>query len=316
MGAHQLQPNRAIQDAVSELESLAGGDRAVERILMFGRQAIPYLEHFLLDRPPRTISIPRCRAVRALGELGAYPVLFKYFERYEHPADSAVLFAEDAVRSAAAQELTHIRSEEVYRILLDAAKRRATSGLVRALGEFRCSESVPLLFELLEDDLCRADAMAELRKIPDAAQPYVILLLRGCTETPIYGSSASRRRRAALQLLSEFGISEREWPEIQPYLESDDLNCVIAAAQLGFSVVPKADEEGIVEALIKASARMNWAQEMEAIELLDQHRAVAQTIAMDYLAMRRYQHEKPSWLSPFWRILHHFLGNELLQHER
>jgi HEAT repeat protein len=153
-----------------------------------------------------------------------------YFLQYERPADSAILFAEDAVRSAAAKELARIRSEEVYHVLLDATRQRATGGLVQALGAFRRHESVPLLFELLEDDLCRVDVLAELRNVPDAAQPYAILLLRGCTGTPIRGTISSRRRRSTLQLLVDFGISEGEWLEIRQYLHDEDLDCVIAAA--------------------------------------------------------------------------------------
>jgi len=315
MAAYQPQPGQVIQDALRELESLMGGEHAVEKMIGFGQQAIPYLEHLLLDCPPRTISLPRCRAARALGELGAYTVLARYFERYQRPADSAVLFAEDAVRSAAAKEISRLRTDEVYRMLLDATNQRATNGLVQALGEFRRHESIPLFFELLEDDLCRLDAMAQLRKVPDAAQPYIILLLRGCTGTPIEGSVALRRRRAALELLSEFGISERDWMEIQTYLRDQDPDCAIAAAQVGFSVAPEAGGREIIEALIETSASVNGAQEMLITELLDQHHEAAQAVARNLLNMTRYKDKGPNWLSPFWRILHHVLGNEL-PHER
>ena len=311
MGEHQLQSDRSIQEAISLLDSLVGNESAIERVVAFGKLAIPHLENFLLDCPPRTISIPRCRAARVLGELGAYSILSKYFSQYERPADSAVLFAEDAVRSAAAKELARIRSEEVYHVLLDATGQRATGGLVQALGEFRRHESVPLLFELLEDDLCRVDVLAELRKVPDAAQPYCILLLRGCTSTPIRGTISSRRRRSTLQLLADFGISEGEWLEIRQYLHDEDLDCVIATARLGLSLGRDVNREGIVEALIGASARMNWAQEMEVIEILDQYRSVAQSVARTFANRRRLERERPNWLSPFWRILHHVLGGEL-----
>ncbi|MGO9412571.1 MAG: hypothetical protein ACLQCB_17705 [Spirochaetia bacterium] len=313
MGAHQIQPNRTIQEAISKLDSLMGSESAVEGVVAFGKQAIPHLEHFLLDCPPRTVFIPRCRAVRALGELGAYSVLTQYFERYQRPADSAVLFAEDAVRSAAAKELAQVHNDEVYRVLLEAAKQRATSGLVQALGAFCRHESAPLLFELLEDDLCRTDAMTELRKVPEATQPYAVLLLRGCTETLIQGSIATRRRRSTLQLLSEFGICERDWPEIRDHLRDENLDCVIATARIGFSVAPASAAETIAEALIEASARMNGAQELEVAELLDRHRAVARPVART-LAMRHTgEGERPNWLSPFWRILYHVLGDHFGQ---
>jgi HEAT repeat protein len=309
----QNQLDRSIQEAISELDSLMGSESAVDGVVTFGKQAIPYLEHFLLDCPPRTVFIPRCRAVRALGELGAYSVLAQYFERYQRPADSAVLFAEDAVRSAAARELALVHSDEVYRVLLEAAKQRATSGLVQALGAFCRHESIPLLFKLLEDDLCRTDAMTELRKVPDATKPYAILLLRGCTETLIQGSIATRRRRSALQLLSEFGICERDWPEIREYLRDEDLDCVIATAHIGFSVAPESETETIVETLIKASARMNWAQEMDVTELLDEHRAVAVPVAKTLAVRHVEKGERPNWLSPFWRILYHVLGDHFEQ---
>jgi hypothetical protein len=311
MGEHQLQSDRSIQEAISLLDSLVGNESAIERVVAFGKLAIPHLEHFLLDCQPRTISIPRCRAARALGELGEYSILSKYFMQYERPADSAVLFAEDAVRSAAAEELARIRDEEVYHVLFDATGQRATGGLIQALGAFRRHESVPLLFEILEDDLCRIDALAELRKVPAAAQPYAILLLRGCTGTPIQGTISSRRRRSTLQLLVDFGISEGEWLEIRQYLYDEDLDCVIAAARLGLSLSRDVNGEGIIEALIGASAGMNWAQEMEVIEILDQYRFAARSVSRTFANRRRLERERPNWLSPFWRILHHVLGRKL-----
>ena len=170
-----------------------------------------------------------------------------------------------------------------------------------------------LLFELLEDDLCRTDAMTELRKVPEAAQPYAVLLLRGCTETLIQGSIAARRRRSTLQLLSEFGICERDWPEIRKYLHDEDLDCVIATAHIGLTHAPESATETIVETLVEASARMNWAREMDVTELLDGHRAVAGLVAKTLAVRHADEGERPNWLSPFWRILYHVLGDHLEQ---
>jgi hypothetical protein len=155
--------------------------------------------------------------------------------------------------------------------------------------------------------------MTELRKLPEAAQHYAVLLLRGCTETLIQGSIATRRRRSTLQLLSEFGICERDWPEIREYLRDEDLDCVIATADIGFSVAPESETETIVETLIKASARMNWAQEMDVTELLDGHRAVAGPVAKTLAVRHADGGERPNWLSPFWRILYHVLGDQFEQ---
>jgi hypothetical protein len=313
MGAYHLRPQQAIEEAIRDLDSLREGKRAVERIVLFGQPAVPHLAHLLLDCPPRTIAAPRCLAVRALGLLGAYSILLRYFERYSRPSDSVVLFAEDAVRSAAATELAQTHRDDVYPGLLEAAKERATNGLVQALGEFGRPESVPLFFELLEDDLCRTEAMTQLRRTPVASAAYAMLLLRRCTDLPIDGSSTLRRRRATLQLPSEFGIPERDWPEIRPYLHDHDLDCVIAAARIGLSLGGRAETEGILKALIAASARMNWAQEMAAMELLDQHHGAAAEIARSLLDSDHSGTQTTNWMSPFWRVLHHVLGGQFQQ---
>ncbi len=71
--------------------------------------------------------------------------------------------------------------------------------------------------------------------------------------------------------------------------------------------------EAIAEGLIEASAGMNWAQELEVTELPDEHCAAAMQVAKN-LAMRRAgEGKKPNWLSPFWRILYHVLGDHFEQ---
>jgi hypothetical protein len=87
------------------------------------------------------------------------------------------------------------------------------------LGEFRRPESVPLLFAVLEDDFCREDAKAALRKVPTEACHYAILSIRDLTDTPLTGPATLRRHRATLQLLGELGISADEWSDIRRFLE-------------------------------------------------------------------------------------------------
>jgi hypothetical protein len=108
MDVHQIQLDRSIQEAISELDSLLGSESAVEKLVGFGRLAISHLEHVLLDCPARMTSIPRCRAVRTLGELGAYSILSKYFSRHERPADSAILFAKDKVSRLSSGTVLHV----------------------------------------------------------------------------------------------------------------------------------------------------------------------------------------------------------------
>lgn len=300
-----------IKHLVVGLNSLLEGELAVTMLIARGQQAVPYLEHFLFSEPPRTIALPRCRAIHALGELGAYSSLISYFREYEPPADAQILLAEDAVRSAAAEELLRWKEEEAFLVLLDAAKQRATSGLIYALGEFRRPESVPLLFTALEDDLCREQAKAALRKVAAAAHQYAILLVRGLTDTPLRGPYALRRCRATLQLLEEFGAGEEEWRDLREFLFQEDADVVIATAGIGFAVAPSEEHAQIVEALFRISRHLNWAQEGEAITLLDAHCTMATSNARTIAEGRIKDRERPDWLNPSWRVLRHFLGSGL-----
>jgi hypothetical protein len=303
--------DEAIERLIGALDSLVDGEGAMDQLIAAGPRAAPFLERFLVESPPRSLSLPRCRAVRALGALYAFSSLIKYLRECERPSDSVVLFAEDAVRSAAGRELMRYENPATFQVLCDAVKQRATSGLVEALAQYRWPESVPVLFELLEDDFCREDAKAGLRLVPEAAKAYAILLLRGSTPLAIDGPSASRRRRASLQLLVEFGITMNEWLDLRKFLWDEDRDCVVSTATLGMSCARPAERAVIAAVVIEASEKMNWAQETETVEILDKWPQVARAAAREIRAQREKNGEKPNWLSPFWRILHHLLGDEL-----
>jgi hypothetical protein len=296
---------------IVELDSLLDGELAMTMLIACGQRAVSYIERFLLEGSPRTIAIPRCRAVHALGELGAYSVLISYFERYVPPRDAEVLFAEDAVRSAVARELLRWKSEEVFHVLLEAAREIPTGGLVLALGEFRRRESVPLLFEALEDDLCREEAKNALRKVSEDAYQYAFLSIRGLTNARLQGPSALRRRRAVLQLLGEFGVSPKQWPDVRVFLEDNDADVVIAAAGIGFSIGSDGDRSRIIRSLFRVSDRLNWVQEDQVEKFLDSHRELAREMARKWADTRKAHGEQPNWLSPSWRLLRHVLGREL-----
>lgn len=300
-----------LESWIGALDSLIDGELAMSMLVAAGDRAVPYLEHFLLTGAPRTIALPRCRAVHALGELGAYSPLIFYFREYDPPSDAEVLFAEDAVRTAVARELMRWKSEEVLHVLMEAVQQRATSGLVLAMGEFHRTETVPQLFHVLEDDFCREEAKDALRKVAESAQQYAILMIRKATDTTFYGVSALYRRRATLQLLEEFGVSESEWQDLRQFLSEPDADIIIATARIGFRIGSSSDQQRITEALFRVSEHVNWAQEGDIETLLDSHPALASTTAHTLLEARRARGEHPNWLAPSWRILRHVLGREI-----
>jgi hypothetical protein len=313
-------PSETVADAqmerlIANLNSLVDGEFAGTLLTACGRRSVPYLERFLLRGKPRTIALPRCRAARALGELGAYPQLISYLREYRTPNDAQVRFAEDAVRSAAARELVRWKTDEVFHVLLSATKQRATEGLIFALGEFARLETVPLLFELLGEDFCREEAKAALKKMPAATRDHALRLLRGPMKSRAEDPVALRRRRAVLQLLGEFGISSREWTDLREYLNAalEDADLAIAVGAMGLKAGPAADRDLIVEALYLVSHRVNWAQEAQIEALLDSCPAESYRSAIAIAQQRLAEGKRHNWLDPSWRILKHVLRNQLCE---
>jgi hypothetical protein len=302
-------PSREMEKLIAALDSLVDGEAAAERLVAMGPPAIPWLEHYLLDGLSRTIARPRCRAVHALGELGAQQVLLSYFRQHRHPADPAVLFAEDAVRSSAAEELAKHPSEEVYEVVLDAAQERITGGLIRALSDFGRAESVPVLFSALDDDLCREDARAALRKMPVQARAFAALVVRGRHAASVQMALSLHLRRATLQLLRELGADAEDWPVLREYLEDSDADSVIAAAGIGFALGAAADYPVIIDTLFRISSHLNWAQEDEVTRLLEGYPEQARAAADRLYARAAGRGEEANWLNSRWRILRHFLGD-------
>ena len=295
-----------IRRLVSALDSLGDGELAVDLLVACGERAIAPLEDLLLRGAARTIALPRCRAARALGALGAYKTLLAYFEKCNLPGDPVVLFAEDAVRSTVAHELLQWQSEEVFQTLLRAATQRITIGMIEALGEFQSDETIPLLFKTLEDDLCRNAAMDALRKTPKQTVDYAILSLREKTEVSLMGAAASRRRRATAALLRTLGISREEWQEMRGFLlEDEDAGTVVNAAAAGFRVASPEDFPRMIQALFRVADKLNCLQEDEVIHLLEEHRAEASHAARQIVSNLNTPGQHGNWLSPTWRILWH-----------
>jgi hypothetical protein len=299
-----------IESLIHTLESLQDGERAEIMLIAIGRTAVPYLSQFLLHSPPRTIAEPRLRAVRALGALGACSNLVAYFQEGELASDAQVLFAEDAVRSAVANELLQWRTDETYEVLLHAAERRATEGLLLALGEFRRPESVALLFHSLEDDLCRDEAMAALRKVPEQAREYAIQSLKDLTNVQLRGGNAQWRCRATMKLLREFGVLLHDWRRIHAFLFEEDAEIVLNAAQIGLSVAPGSEHQAIVQALLRVADRFNCVQEADATDLLWANGPIARRIVSSIRQDRLNHGEEPRWSHPSWRVLQHVLDGD------
>lgn len=305
---HELNPDQEIERLICVLCSLVDGEGAIEPLVSFGHLAVPRLLSFLVDEPPRTIPQPRCWAVQALGRIGAFQALRSYLRSYTKPVNNWVGLAEDSVRSAAAMELCRVRSEENLQVLLGAARQRASLGLVRALGDYRRSESIPLLFDLLDDDICRDEAYSALLKVPREAEAYAILLLRGRSHLGENGSHSLPRRRATLKLLNHLEVGQELWPELECFLADPDADCVLATARIGLRFANERQTGEILLNLFYASSSMNGAQELETTEILDAHAEIARQIGASFRAMTLLEQDRIYVRPPFRRLLRHVLG--------
>jgi Cof subfamily protein (haloacid dehalogenase superfamily) len=300
-------PEEAIGPLIQGLESLQDGEGAERNLLSVGQSAVPHLADFLLHTRPRTIAEPRCRAVRVLAALGAYETLIAYFREGTLAADAQVLFAEDAVRSAVAHALLRWKTQETYDVLLHAAERRSTEGLLFAIGEFCRPETIPLLFRSLEDDLCREAALAALRKVPEQARTYAVQSLKDLTNVQVRGGNARWRCRATMKLLRELGVSAHDWQKIHGFLFEEDAGIVLNAAQIGSKIAPSTEHPAILQAVIRVADRFNGFEEQEATELFLSNGLLARKAASLAEQQRINRGEKPRWQLPSWRILRHVL---------
>lgn len=302
-----IAPDEVVGHLIQGLESLQDGEDAERNLLSVGQSAVPHLADFLLHTRPRTIAEPRCRAVRVLAALGAYETLITYFREGRLAADSQVLFAEDAVRSAVAHALLHWKTQDTYDVLLHAAERRSTEGLLYAIGEFCRPESVPLLFHSLEDDLCREAAMAALRKMPEQARTYAVLSLKDLTNVQLRGGNARWRCRATMKLLRELGVSAHDWQKVHGFLFEEDAGIVLNAAQIGLNAAPSTEHPAILQAVIRVADRFNCFEEQEATDLLLSNGPLARKMASFAEQQRLNRGEEPRWQMPSWRILRHVI---------
>jgi HEAT repeat protein len=222
-----------IRSYIEELNSLKKGAGAVTKLIACGRSAIEPLRQYLLEGKPSVVYDNRRWAVEALAGLGAKDVLMEYLKEKKDIADPAVRLGEEAVENAAARELIRWPSEEVFQLLLGLAQERCLPGALEALGEFKRPEAVSCLVKALEDDVCRRTAEDALRKIGLPAEPDLIR----AAITPWPSRRAEKpsillRRRSAVRLLAEIGVSAHQWRLLSPLLKEADAEILVATFRI------------------------------------------------------------------------------------
>jgi hypothetical protein len=266
----QLEHNEAgIEGLVQGLFSLTEGELSVAALVGVGAHAIPALRRVLLEGAPSTVYLPRQRAVRALGELGAFSVLRDYLLQKKTICDPDLRLAEEAVENTAARELGRIQSDETFYVLRELAANRKLPGAVAALAQFRREAAASVLVAALESDFCRSAAADGIRFIRQAAMPYLIESVRSPQPSRSEESPTSlRRRRAALCLLAEEEVEPGVWPSLEFLLHESDEWLQSCGAEIAFRLKP---DEGAVRILLRHLTSNDWVLVDEVARFLRQN---------------------------------------------
>jgi HEAT repeat protein len=284
-----------ISHYIEQLSSLKEGVQAVWKLITCGHPAIEPLRQFLLEGKPSAIFQPRHWAVEALAGLQAKDVLLVYLKQKKDISDPDVQLGEEAVESAAARKLIKWQSEEVYQTLLDIAQERCLPGALEALGEFRRVEGIPFLVKALEDDFCRPAAEDALSKIGVPAGSELIRAV--ITPWPSKGEespSSLRRRRSAVGLLAEIGVTADQWQVLRPLLNEDDPEILVGISRVAVQVGETKNKTLAGRRLIETFERADWylKVEIESV-LIDLFGEVKTVIEEEIVRRSRLTEEKP-----------------------
>jgi hypothetical protein len=254
---------------VKDLDLLREGEQAVRKLVACGVEAIGPLKEFLFQGRPSGIYEPRRRAVAALASLGAKDVLIEYLLLDKQIPDPVARFGEEAVENAAARALAAWRTEDVFLVLLEVSRRRLLAGVVEALGDFGRMEAVPYLDRALEDDMCGAAAEEAFRKIGQAAGPALVLsALTPLPSLEVESPSSLRRRRSALGLLAEIGVSSEDTLRLSALFDEADPEIVVRTARLVSSGAGTGMRAKIVERLLAVLPSAHWSLHSEIEDCL------------------------------------------------
>jgi hypothetical protein len=261
-----------IERAINNLKSLHDGDLGVIEVIACGSQAIPALRELLFEREPSGLYHVRCRAVEALAALGANDTLIEFLSADRALADPVERLGEDAVINAAALALAKSRSQRAFELLLRLGNRPSLTGVIGALGAFDRIEAIPVLIDALEDDASRRTAEATLKRLGRLARPA--LLRAANSHLPAIGresTSSVRRRRSALKLLLEIGVSRNLWPGLRHLMDDQDAPVALLACKICLVRGMALQRRDAIHRLISLLPDADWMRREEIEDCLITH---------------------------------------------
>jgi hypothetical protein len=273
-----------VQRAIDKLKSLRDGSIGVVEAVACGRRAIPLLRALLFEREPSGIYQPRCSATQALSILGAYDILIEFLSASYDARDPVERAGDDAVINAVARNLSVMREERIFQLLLGLARRRCWPGVIGALAVFHRDEAIPYLISALGEDDCRLLAEPALIDIGRRAQPPLLQVVTTPSPSAELESETSiRKRRSALSLLMEMGVPRELWPSLRHLVSDKDPRIVVLACEICLSIAPDDQRTGAVHRLIGLLENADWRLGSDIEECLVRHYSKSREVIVSML---------------------------------
>jgi HEAT repeat protein len=248
-----------VELALAKLKSLHDGDVAVIETVACGKEIVPALRQILFERDRSGLYQIRCRVLEALTGLGAFDVLIEFLETDRIIIDPVERVGEDAVINAAARMLPNVDDPRVFAVLLRLARHSHLTGVIRALGTSGRAEAIPALVAALEDDASRPTAEIALRTFGRRAKGA--LLNAATMQLPVAAresQSSVRRRRSALILLAEIGITRELWAILRHLVDDPDAKIATLACEICLKCASAVERFKAVRRLIQFLVHEDW----------------------------------------------------------
>lgn len=261
-----------IEQGIARLRGLREGDRAVRDLIACGRTAIGPLRAFLSERDPSGIFLPRCQAVEALSALKAREELLDYLAHPPVEADPVEQAGIDVVTGAVARALMEWPDDELFALLMRAARHKLLPGVVDALARFGREEALPVLSAALAEDFCRAAAESGFRRLGGKACTVLWQLATSRVPTADRETEMSRRRRrSAVRLWGELCPGAETWDLLWPLAHDGDDHVAFLACSLCLEQLTACDAEQVSRRLVQLLHSGDWLLRVEVEDLLVKH---------------------------------------------
>jgi hypothetical protein len=259
-----------VRYAIDRLKSLHDADGGLAEVVTLGAAAIPALSEVLFAREPSGLFQIRCYAVEALAALKAFSTLSRFLRMRRDLPDPVERLGEDAVVSAAARAIARLRAPWVYELLAELARRRPLQGFLVGLGSFHRAESVPVFIDALQEDELRLTAEGVLRGFGPKARPALLAAAREqIDDARSESESHLRKRRSAIALLVDVGVSRHDWRTLRPLVDDADYQISLLACELGLRLGSEPDRTQIVSRLQALRPAACWIHRERIDQLMD-----------------------------------------------